>query len=223
VSASPRPGEAARPALELPEIPGGPLPDRGLADRALPHRALIDELQVRLGAHQRRVVAIDGYRPSAVALLLRDRDGVTHVPFIVRPSEMRAHAGQIALPGGVRDECDGSFDDCARRETFEELGVAPEQVRVLGLLDDVPTPTGFVITPVVAELVGSPEYTPNPDEVSAVFEAPLSAFADPSLAEDMGEREAWGIRYHVRAYAFGERRIWGATARVLESVHELLR
>ena len=189
----------------------------------LPHRAAVEMIEQRLAGRPRRVVAIDGYRPAAVALLLRERDGVSHVPFIVRPSEMRAHAGQIALPGGVRDECDGSFGDCARRETFEELGVAPEQVRVLGLLDDVPTPTGFVITPVVAELGGSPEYRPNPDEVSAVFEAPLHAFADPSLAEDMGEREAWGMRYRVRAYRFGEWRIWGATARVLEAVHELLR
>jgi 8-oxo-dGTP pyrophosphatase MutT (NUDIX family) len=190
---------------------------------SLPHRALVDRLRGRLAGRARQAVAIDGYRPSAVALLLRDRDGATYVPFIVRPGAMRAHAGQIALPGGVRDDCDGTFADCARRETHEELGVAPDQVHVLGLLDDVPTPTGFVITPVVAELVGPVEYRPNPDEVSEVFEAPLAAFADPSAAEDMGEREHWGRRYRVRAYPFRSYRIWGATARVLEAVHELLR
>jgi 8-oxo-dGTP pyrophosphatase MutT (NUDIX family) len=194
-----------------------------VATPALSHRQLVDELRRRLGARQRQSMAIDGYRPAAVALLLRERDGATWVPFIVRPSAMRAHAGQIALPGGVRDECDGTFADCARRETQEELGVPPGHVEVLGLLDDVPTPTGFVITPAVAELVGTAEYRPSPDEVSAVFEAPLAAFSDPSVAEDLGEREHRGIRYSVRAYRYGEHRIWGATARVLESLHEILR
>jgi 8-oxo-dGTP pyrophosphatase MutT (NUDIX family) len=190
---------------------------------ALAHRQLIDELRRRLAGRERHAIAIDGYRPAAVAVLLRERGGDTVVPLIVRPGDMRAHAGQIALPGGVRDACDGSFIDCARRETHEELGVAPERVEPLGLLDDVPTPTGFVITPVVAELRGAGEYQPSPHEVSAVFEAPLSTFADPALAEDLGEREHRGIRYRVRAYRFGTHRIWGATARVLEALHEVLR
>ncbi|HWM87225.1 MAG TPA: CoA pyrophosphatase [Kofleriaceae bacterium] len=197
-----------------------PAPER---PAALPHAELVREIRRRLAARQRRTIAIEGYRPAAVALLLREHEGATWVPFIVRPGAMRAHAGQIALPGGTRDECDDSFAACARRETHEELGVAPEQVDVLGMLDDVPTPTGFVITPVVAELRGDGTYRPSPDEVSAVFEAPLAAFADPALAEDMGEREHWGMRYRVRAYPFGEHRIWGATARVLEELHDLLR
>lgn len=188
------------------------------------HDELVARVAERLAGRQRREMTIAGYRPAAVALLLGDRGGVTHVPLIVRPSEMRAHSGQIALPGGVRDECDASFADCALREAEEELGIAPSAVRVLGTLDDVPTPTGFVITPVVAELAAHPvDYRPNPAEVSAVFEAPLATFADQATAEDMGEREHWGIKYRLHAYRFGEHRIWGATARVLEALHELLR
>jgi 8-oxo-dGTP pyrophosphatase MutT (NUDIX family) len=187
------------------------------------HRELVASLEERLAGRQRRALQIRDYRPAAVALLLRDRDGVSHVPLIVRPSEMRAHSGQIALPGGVRDDCDASFAACALREAEEELGIAPRAVRVLGELDDVPTPTGFVITPVVAEQVSAVDYRPNPAEVSAVFEAPLDIFADPATAEDMGEREHWGIKYRLHAYRFGEHRIWGATARVLESLHDLLR
>lgn len=187
------------------------------------HREVVARLEERLAGRQPRVIAIEGYRAAAVALLLRDLGGVTHVPLIVRPSEMRAHSGQIALPGGVRDECDASFADCALREAEEELGIAPSAVHVLGTLDDVPTPTGFVITPVVAELTGAIDYHPSPAEVSAVFEAPLDTFADQATAEDMGEREHWGIKYRLHAYRFGEHRIWGATARVLESLHDLLR
>jgi len=187
------------------------------------HRELVARVEQALAKHERGEMSIRDYRPAAVALLLRDRGGVTHVPLIVRPSEMRAHSGQIALPGGVRDDCDVSFAACALREAEEELGIPPRAVRVLGTLDDVPTPTGFVITPVVAELVEAVDYRPNPAEVSAVFEAPLDTFADQAAAEDMGEREHWGIKYRLHAYRFGEHRIWGATARVLEALHDLLR
>ncbi len=187
------------------------------------HRELVARVEERLAGRRRAEIAIRDYRPAAVALLLADRGGVTHVPLIVRPSEMRAHSGQIALPGGVRDECDSTFADCALREAEEELGISPSAARVLGSLDDVPTPTGFVITPVVAELKGAIDYRPNPAEVSAVFEAPLDTFADPTTAEDMGEREHWGVKYRLHAYRFGEHRIWGATARVLEALHDLLR
>jgi len=187
------------------------------------HKELVGLLEARLTGRARREMRIRDYRPSAVAVLLRDRAGVPHVPLIVRPSDMRAHSGQIALPGGVRDECDATFADCALREAEEELGIAPAAVRVLGELDDVPTPTGFVITPVVAELVEAVEYRPSPAEVSLVFEAPLDTFADPSTAEDMGEREHWGVKYRLHAYRFGEHRIWGATARVLEALHEVLK
>ena len=209
--------------------PGGARPlDRG---RGTPgsHDQTIEVLRSCVagpGARRRRVLApegpLEGYRPAAVALLLRNHGGWPQLPLIVRASGLSAHSGQIALPGGVRDPDDESFAACARRETWEELGVAGDRIDVIGMLDDVPTPTGFIITPVVAELRGAVEYRANPAEVSEVFEAPLAAFADPSAAEDLGERRTWGLAYRVRAYSFGGHRIWGATARVLESLHEVL-
>jgi 8-oxo-dGTP pyrophosphatase MutT (NUDIX family) len=198
-----------------------PVP-RSLAVTLPPHRELVDTIAARLAERVRGAVAIDGYRPAAVLLLLGERERQSWVTLIVRPTAMRAHSGQIALPGGVRDACDGSFEACALREAEEELAVPSDEVRVLGLLDDVPTPTGFVITPVVGERVGSTPYRPNPDEVSEVFDAPLAAFSDAAGAEDLGEREAWGVRYRLRAYRVGGHRVWGATARVLENLLEVL-
>lgn len=186
------------------------------------HAEVISILEAALPGRRRLELAMDGYRPAAVALLLVDRGGAPHVPFIVRPAAMRAHSGQIALPGGVRDPEDPTFADTARRETFEELGIAPEHLRVLGMLDDVPTPTGFVITPVVGVLTAPCAYQPNPAEVTQVFEAPLATFADRAAAEDLGEREHWGQRYRLRAYPYESHRIWGATARVLESLFDVL-
>ena len=186
------------------------------------HAEVVAALEAALPARRRLELAMDGYRAAAVALILVERAGAPHVPFIVRPAAMRAHSGQIALPGGVRDPGDPSFAHTARRETFEELGIAPERVRVLGMLDDVPTPTRFVITPVVGVLTAPCDYLPNPEEVAQVFEAPLATFADRGAAEDMGEREHWGVRYRLRAYPYESHRIWGATARVLESLFDVL-
>lgn len=190
------------------------------ADKGTTYHRYVSQLAVDLAERPRRAISIDGYRRAAVALLLRDEGDAIQVPFIVRPTTMRAHSGQIALPGGTVDPEDPTEAACARRETFEELGIEPERIAVLGLLDDVPTPTGYVITPVVGRLHGSAGYQPNPAEVAEVFEAPLGAFADRSAAEDLGEREHRGIRYRLRAYRIGRHRIWGATARILESLIE---
>jgi len=162
-------------------------------------------------------------RPAAVAVLLAERGGVAHVPLIVRGADAPAHPGQIALPGGGIEPDDADAAAAARREAFEELGVPPARVDVLGLLDDVPTPTGYVITPVVARLdAAGLAYTPDPREVAGWFEAPLALFADRGAAVDLGEREYRGVRYRLRGYRYGEHTIWGATAKVLESVCELL-
>ena len=162
-------------------------------------------------------------RPAAVAVLLVDRAGEPHVPMIVRGSEAPAHPGQIALPGGRVEASDADVASAARREAFEELGVPIDRIEVLGLLDDVPTPTNFVITPVVATLdARGLAYRPDPREVASWFEAPLALFADRANAQDLGERSRDGVTYRLRAYQFGEHRIWGATARVLEAIAELL-
>ena len=163
-------------------------------------------------------------RPAAVAALLVDRGGAPHVPLIVRGVDAPAHPGQIALPGGRVETTDEDFAAAAMREAFEELGVPRERVEVLGLLDDVPTPTNFVITPVVARLDATGlAYRPDPYEVASWFEAPLAAFADRAAAEDLGERSLNGVTYRLHAYRVGEHRVWGATARVLEQITDLLR
>jgi 8-oxo-dGTP pyrophosphatase MutT (NUDIX family) len=183
---------------------------------------VIARLREVLPGRPRRRARIDA-RPAAVAVLLADRGGAAHVPLIVRGDDAPAHPGQVALPGGGIEPSDADPVAAARREAFEELGVPPARVDVLGLLDDVPTPTGFVITPVVARLDATGwAYRPDPREVAGWFEAPLALFADRAAAEDLGERELDGVRYRLRGYRFGEHTIWGATARVLETVCELL-
>jgi 8-oxo-dGTP pyrophosphatase MutT (NUDIX family) len=117
---------------------------------------------------QRQAAVREGLRAAAVAIVLvPDESGRAAFLLTRRASRLRSHAGQWALPGGRLDK-DESQEVAALRELREELGLALEPASVLGLLDDYPTRSGFVITPVVVWGQGAGEPRPNPREVAAV-------------------------------------------------------
>ena len=184
------------------------------------HRALIERLAVTLPTLGGLRLAGPDLRPAAVAVLLVERDGQTWVPMIERGATAPTHSGQIALPGGGANADDVDLIATARREAEEELGVPRAAPRLLGLLDDVPTPTGYAITPVVAELSAAIAVTPNPREVASWFWVPFARFFERTDVEIMGTRHWQGRAWTMRAYPFAGHRIWGATARILEAVVE---
>lgn len=182
------------------------------------HAELVARAAASLTERPGRRIDPEDLRRAAVAVLMVDRNGLCRVPLIVRGNDAPVHGGQIALPGGRVEADDVDIAATARREAMEELGVPFDAPRLLGTLDDVPTPTGFLITPVVCALGGDVGFVPDPAEVAAWFEAPLEVFADPSRAEIIGDREWRGRKYQLRAYLHEDRRIWGATARILEDL-----
>jgi 8-oxo-dGTP pyrophosphatase MutT (NUDIX family) len=179
-----------------------------------------DALRRRLASRPRQVVRLDGFRESAVLVPIVTAPGATdRLLFTVRRSDLPTHAGQISFPGGKRDDGDADAPACALREAEEEVGIARGSVDVLGLLDDVPTPTGFVITPVVGLVRGPIDFRPNEREVAAVFACDLDELAAPHRYTSDGTRTFLGVTYTMHQYQWEEHRIWGATARI---VHELL-
>jgi len=145
--------------------------DAGLLARARAH----------LTAFERRGAALDGRRAAAVAVVLVP-DATSQACFLLtrRAAGLRAHARQWALPGG-RIDGDESPERAALRELEEELGVTIPEDAVLGRLDDYPTRSGFVITPVVVWGDGAGEPAPNPSEVAAVYRVPLADLDDPAI------------------------------------------
>jgi 8-oxo-dGTP pyrophosphatase MutT (NUDIX family) len=177
-------------------------------------------LRERLAARGRKTMRIDGFRESAVlAPILCEPGHDDSLLFTVRRDDLPTHAGQISFPGGKRDPADADAAATALRETSEELGIAAARVEVLGLLDDIPTPTNFMITPVVARIDGPIELHPSAHEVAAVFRCPLDELRRPEAYRENGERTFLGVTYVMLEYQFGAHRIWGATARI---VHQLL-
>ncbi len=186
------------------------------------HAVVVRRIETVLATRASIRLEEPGFRRAAVAVLLVDRGGGCRVPLIIRGAGAPTHSNQVAFPGGTCDPGDDDPVATAWREADEELGVPRSATRLLGLLDDVPTPSGFIITPVVAELSPGAVFRPDPREVAGWFEAPLDLFFDREAAESLGEREWRGVRYHLRAYRVGDHRVWGATARILEQVVDLL-
>ena len=183
-----------------------------------------EELRAKLAARPRARVEIQGFAPAAVLVPIVTEPGQPdRLLFTERRHDLSTHAGQIAFPGGKQDPEDADAAACAVRETTEELGIEPAAVEVLGLLDDVPTPTRFVITPVVARLRGPLTMVPNPAEVASVFAAEVAALADPSRYIANGTRTFLGITYEMHEYRWEPHRIWGATARMVYQLMLLMR
>jgi mutator protein MutT len=142
-----------------------------------------DALTARLAGFERRAQPVDGRKPAAVACCVVEDGGGPGLIVTTRAAGLRAHAGQWALPGG-RIDAGETQEAAARRELREELGLTVAAGDVLGRLDDYPTRSGYLITPVV--MWAGPvvdRIVANPTEVASVHVAHADVLAvDPMFA-----------------------------------------
>ena len=163
-------------------------------------------------------------RAAATLLLVYPGvDGELTLPLTVRHPDLRAHAGEVSLPGGAVDAADASPAVAALREAEEEIGVDAALVTIAGVLDDVWIPvTNFELRPYVGTAAVRPALRPHADEVAEIVELPLRhLLADESVREELIEGPGWLLRAAV--YRHGGHRIWGATARTLAMFASVLR
>jgi 8-oxo-dGTP pyrophosphatase MutT (NUDIX family) len=172
-------------------------------------------------SRHRAVKTTDGTLSPASVLLpfFASETGAPELWLVRRAVGMRVHGGQVALPGGQRDERDPDLLSTALREAYEEIGLVPSAVDVLGVLDDCVTITGFAVTPYVGWIAKPFHPQPLASEVARVFAAPLSAFEQPPRAMSIVWGEAKRI---VLSYEAEGEIVWGATASILRSFVELV-
>lgn len=132
-----------------------------------------DVVAARIAGFPRVAADRPELKQAAVALCVTVADGVPTLVITRRAAGLRAHAGQWALPGGRLDAGEGPVEG-ALRELHEEIGLDLGTDRVLGLLDDYVTRSGYVMTPVVCWAGPVDGFAGSEPEVAAVFEVPLA-------------------------------------------------
>jgi len=162
-------------------------------------------------------------RPASTLLALYpDADGNLVIPLTVRHGGLRAHAGEVSLPGGAVDVADASREAAALREAWEEVGIPADDVRIAGVLDDVWIPvSNYELRPFVGTLARRPELVPHDAEVAAVVELPLAALWDPDVV-GVEEIVVRGMTLRAGAYRYGGVVVWGATAITLGMLAHVL-
>jgi 8-oxo-dGTP pyrophosphatase MutT (NUDIX family) len=158
---------------------------------------------------------------AAVLLPLFMKDRSYHILFTKRTDRVKHHKGEISFPGGNYDAADGDIVTTALREAHEEIGLKPQDVALVGALDEVRTLSDFVVSPFVGLIPYPYTFVPSPDETAEIIILPLAGFfKEGVLTEEYMTYQERTER--VSTYHCGRHVIWGATARILRQFLELI-
>jgi len=161
-------------------------------------------------------------RPAGVLVAIAESTAEPVVYLTKRSSALKHHPGQIAFPGGKQDEGDDDVTAAALREAWEEIGLRPDNIEVLGSLPSHETVTSFAVTPVVARIRAGFDPIAEPGEVEEIFTVPLSHLL--RLDNFHVQSRRWrGQQRRYYTVPFGPYYIWGATARILRSLADAAR
>lgn len=159
---------------------------------------------------------------AAVLMPIFDRDGELYMLFIKRSHSVATHQGQVAFPGGRSEPDDPDILTTALREAYEEVGLRPETVEVLGRLTTAATMTSnYLVTPFVGVIGVPTDLRADQHEVEEIFSVPLAALKDPRFRG----RYQWnrnGTLQEYPAIFYGEQPIWGLTLRFTDELLALL-
>ena len=170
------------------------------------------------------IQAEDGYYIHAAVLIpLFRENGEYKVLFTKRTNRVEHHKGQISFPGGAVDTEDGTFEETALREAYEEIGLLREDVTVLGKIDDRLTVVSkFIVHPFVGHIPHPYDFRINSKEVKRVIRAPLGLFCKDIPSNKNPNIEFEGTIYPTPAYQYDNDLIWGATAGIMENFVDII-
>ncbi len=155
-------------------------------------------------------------RPAAVLVALWQSEDQWHIPMTVRQPHLASHSGQISLPGGAIEKNE-SPGQAALREAHEELGIAPQDVQLVGALPPLYLyNSDYLVTPLVARLRREPLWHPCRHEVAELFHLPLPWLGEQPIRPPHKTVMRRGHNeFSVPCFRYQGRVIWGATAMIL--------
>lgn len=163
--------------------------------------------------HRKKEITGENLRASAVLVPLFYNQGQYHVLLTERSEEVNFHKGQVCFPGGTREPSDSSLLQTALREAEEEIGLRAQDVEILGEFDDSLTLTSdYIISPFVAFIPHPYPLKADGREIREIFSVPLSFLMDEA-----------NFKQDSYEYVYDGHIIWGATARILKQLIDLLR
>jgi 8-oxo-dGTP pyrophosphatase MutT (NUDIX family) len=179
-------------------------------------RDLPERIRERLRERTPRLQTEWAARPAAVLLPLYSQNLAWHLLFTRRTESVESHRGQVSFPGGQVEDGDLNVQSAALREAWEEIGLRPQDVQILGQLDPMLTVTQFMITPVVGLIPWPYELHIQPLEVARLFGVPLAWLRDPdNLATEYRKPMIPGPEIPVHYFKpYDGETIWGVTARI---------
>jgi 8-oxo-dGTP pyrophosphatase MutT (NUDIX family) len=158
------------------------------------------------------------YIHSSVLIPIFSEDDQYMVLFTKRTNRVEHHKGQISFPGGAVDKDDGSLEETALREAYEEIGLLKGDVDLLGRTDDMLTlVSDFIVHPFVGRIPYPYPFKINSHEVDGIVFIPLYVFMDKTSGYIKDSVDVDGFTYHGTSYEYQGHVIWGATARIMEN------
>lgn len=169
--------------------------------------------------------SLNGQSPQSAVLILffPDDDNEVRLVLIKRQTYEGPHSGQVSFPGGKREEVDRSLEQTALREAFEEVGVNPEKVELIGRLTPLYIPvSNMMVQPVVGFTAETPDFHPNLQEVDHIITVPVGQLFD---AKNKSVRVISVQNTPITApyYNVNGEFVWGATAMILAELEVVLK
>ena len=186
-----------------------------------PLPSLAQHISSLLNSRVPRKLNQDHLGRAAVLMPIFQDDSSNFFLLTLRTDKVETHKNQISFPGGVRASDDRDLVHTALRETWEEIGLVPGNVSILGEFDEYYSVTGLIVTPFAGWIAPPKDLRPNPDEVEEVLRVPWSIFRDNRLLR-VEMKKRFEQEKKIYFYQFEKKAVWGLTAQIIRDFLKLV-
>ena len=163
-------------------------------------------------------------RKAAVLMLFYPKKNQTHLVLIVRNEYPGVHSSQIGFPGGKVEAFDVNMEATALRETYEEIGIPPEQISIIKAFSELYIPpSNFTVLPFLGYSQKELIFKPDPREVFGIIELSLIDFLDENNFTTQIMEPSYMKEVELPVFKFGDKIVWGATGMMLSELKEVLK